>query len=57
MPKGDAAAWFAPYNTATDQLNQFANGSLRNQPGFYDAFGVKKGDKMYLSPKERVIIW
>jgi len=34
-----------------------ANGTLRNQPGFYDAFSVKKGDKMYLAPKERVIIW
>ena len=34
-----------------------ANGTLKNQPGFYEAFGVKKGDKMYLEPKERVIIW
>jgi predicted metalloendopeptidase len=34
-----------------------ANGTLRNQPGFYSAFGVKKGDKMYLSPKDRVTIW
>jgi predicted metalloendopeptidase len=34
-----------------------ANGTLRNQPGFYEAFGVKQGDKMYLAPKERVIIW
>ena len=34
-----------------------ANGTLRNQPGFYEAFGVKKGDRMYLTPKERVIIW
>ncbi|MCS0629292.1 M13 family peptidase [Telluria mixta] len=34
-----------------------ANGTLRNQPGFYDAFKVKQGDKMYLAPKERVIIW
>ncbi|UGQ49313.1 M13 family peptidase [Massilia endophytica] len=34
-----------------------ANGTMRNQPGFYDAFGVKPGDKMYLSPKDRVIIW
>jgi predicted metalloendopeptidase len=34
-----------------------ANGSLRNQPGFYEAFGVKPGDKMYLAPKDRVIIW
>ena len=28
-----------------------------NQPGFYEAFGVKEGDKMYLAPKDRVIIW
>ncbi|WP_374584623.1 M13 family metallopeptidase [Pseudoduganella sp.] len=33
------------------------NGTLRNQPGFYEAFGVKKGDQMYLAPKDRVIIW
>jgi putative endopeptidase len=24
---------------------------LRNQPAFYEAFGVKEGDKMYLAPK------
>ena len=34
-----------------------ANGTLRNQPGYYEAFGVKPGDKMYLAPKDRVIIW
>jgi putative endopeptidase len=34
-----------------------ANGTLMNQPGFYEAFGVKEGDKMYLPPKERVTIW
>ncbi|AVR94734.1 M13 family metallopeptidase [Pseudoduganella armeniaca] len=34
-----------------------ANGTMRNQPGFYEAFKVKNGDKMYLPPKERVIIW
>jgi predicted metalloendopeptidase len=34
-----------------------ANGTLRNQPGFYNAFGVKPGDKMYLAPKDRVIMW
>ncbi|MGO4477798.1 M13 family metallopeptidase [Massilia sp. 2TAF26] len=34
-----------------------ANGSLRNQPGFYEAFKVKQGDRMYLAPKDRVIIW
>ena len=34
-----------------------ANGTLRNQPGFYEAFSVKEGDKLYLPPKERAIIW
>ena len=34
-----------------------ANGTLMNQPGFYEAFGVKPGDRMYLPPKERVTIW
>lgn len=30
---------------------------LRNQAGFYAAFGLKPGDKMYLPPAERVNIW
>jgi putative endopeptidase len=30
---------------------------LRNQAGFYAAFGVKEGDKMYLPPDKRVSIW
>lgn len=33
------------------------NGTVQNQPGFYDAFGVKEGDKMYVAPEKRVIIW
>jgi len=28
-----------------------------NQEGFYAAFGVKEGDKMYLPPEKRVNIW
>jgi putative endopeptidase len=28
-----------------------------NQEGFYSAFGVKQGDKMYLPPEQRVDIW
>jgi putative endopeptidase len=28
-----------------------------NQQGFYAAFGVKEGDKMYLPPERRVDIW
>ncbi|MYN10118.1 M13 family metallopeptidase [Pseudoduganella aquatica] len=34
-----------------------ANGTMKNQPGFYEAFGVKEGDPMYLAPAQRVIIW
>jgi predicted metalloendopeptidase len=34
-----------------------ANGTLRNQAGFYEAFGVKPGDGMYLAPDRRVTIW
>jgi putative endopeptidase len=33
------------------------NGTMMNQPAFYEAFNVKPGDKMYLAPKDRVIIW
>nr|WP_228124731.1 M13 family metallopeptidase [Glaciimonas soli] len=33
------------------------NGTVENQPGFYEAFGVKPGDKMYRAPEERVIMW
>jgi len=30
---------------------------LRNQPGFYKAFGVKEGDRMYLAPEQRITLW
>jgi predicted metalloendopeptidase len=29
----------------------------KNQPGFFDAFGVRPGDKMYLAPEDRVLMW
>jgi putative endopeptidase len=32
-------------------------GTVVNQPGFYAAFNVQPGDKMYLPPHERVTIW
>jgi putative endopeptidase len=32
-------------------------GPTRNNDGWYDAFGVKPGDKYYLPPEERVRIW
>jgi putative endopeptidase len=33
------------------------NGPLSNLPEFYEAFGVKKGDKLYREPKDRAKIW
>jgi putative endopeptidase len=33
------------------------NGPLSNIQEFYTTFKVKKGDKMYLAPEKRVLIW
>ena len=34
-----------------------ANGTLRNQSAFDDAFDVKPGDAMYLPPEQRISLW
>jgi putative endopeptidase len=34
-----------------------ANGALRNQSGFDDAFAIKPGDAMYLPPEQRISLW
>ena len=34
-----------------------ANMPPRNFPEWYETFGVKKSDKMYLAPSKRVVIW
>lgn len=33
------------------------NGAVRNVDAWYEAFGVKPGDRLYLPPEERVRIW
>lgn len=33
------------------------NAALRNIDSFYNAFGIKESDPMYLAPSERVVIW
>ena len=33
------------------------NGVIQNLDGFYDAFGVTRGDALYLPPDERIRIW
>ncbi|MBC7500432.1 MAG: M13 family peptidase [Herminiimonas sp.] len=40
---------------APDQFR--GNGTVLNQDGFYGAFTVNPGDKMYLPPEQRVTIW
>jgi predicted metalloendopeptidase len=32
-------------------------GTLLNQSAFYEAFDVSQGDRMYLAPDQRVVIW
>ncbi|MBR2936914.1 MAG: M13 family metallopeptidase [Oscillospiraceae bacterium] len=34
-----------------------ANMPPRNFPEWYETFGVKKSDKMYLAPSKRIVIW
>lgn len=36
---------------------EYRAGVVRNMPEFYEAFGVKEGDGMYLPPEKRVTIW
>jgi putative endopeptidase len=50
-----AIAWIKTNPHAPDEIR----GSVpeMNQTAFYDAFGIKEGDKMYLPPERRVSIW
>ncbi len=44
----------------TDSHSPFefrTNGTLKNQSGFYETFGVKPGDKLYLPPEQRITLW
>jgi putative endopeptidase len=64
---GWAQAWRSKYRDA-ELMRRLAvdshsppefrcNGVVRNLPEFYAAFGVKEGDKLWLSPDRRVRIW
>jgi len=33
------------------------NGTIRNIPGWYDAWNVQPGDQLYVAPEQRVKIW
>jgi len=64
---GWAQAWQAKVRENTEILRIKADphspsrfrvqGTVVNQPAFYAAFGVAPGDKMYLPPEKRVLIW
>ena len=32
-------------------------GTVANQPGFFEAFAIKAGDRMYRAPADRVLMW
>ncbi len=42
-----------PHSLGMYRVNQ----SLRNIEAFFKAFGIKEGDKMYLAPEDRVLVW
>ncbi len=37
--------------------NNRVNVTLRNITPFFEAFGIKEGDKLYLPAEEQVVIW
>lgn len=43
--------------TGSHAPGQYRALTVRNMQAWYDAFGVKEGDKLYLAPEQRVRIW
>jgi len=64
---GFAQVWRGKYRDAQMRQQVLSNphspphwrvvGPTRNVDGWYDAFGVKPGDKYYLPPEQRVHLW
>ncbi|HEY6815840.1 MAG TPA: M13 family metallopeptidase [Croceibacterium sp.] len=61
-----AQAWASKYRDAALRQRIATDGhapghfralTVRNLDAWYDAFGVKEGDKLYLAPEQRVRIW
>lgn len=42
-----------PHSLAENRVNV----TLRNIEPFFEAFGIKEGDKLYRAPEDRVVIW
>ena len=43
--------------TGVHSPSKFRTWAVRNHDAWYDAFGVKPGDAMYLAPEQRIRIW
>ena len=43
--------------TGSHAPGQYRALTVRNMQAWYDAFGVKEGDKLYLAPEDRVKVW
>ncbi|MFN6933926.1 MAG: M13 family metallopeptidase [Tsuneonella sp.] len=43
--------------TGSHAPGQYRALAVRNMQAWYDAFGVKEGDKLYLAPEDRVKVW
>jgi len=54
--RDDAMRQMVVSNTHSPPLFR-VNGTIRNLAPWYDAFGIKPADKLYLDPKDRVDIW
>jgi len=64
---GFAQVWRGKYTDAAMRQQVLTNphspphwravGPERNVDGWYEAFGVKPGDKMYIAPEQRVHLW
>jgi len=58
--RGKATADFIRQYTVSNEHSYWpyrVNGGVRNIDAWYEAFGVKPGDRLYLEPDKRVRIW
>jgi len=53
--ENQAIAWIKTDPHSPDEIRGTV--TEMNQAPFYDAFGIKAGDKMYLAPEKRVTLW
>ncbi len=53
----DEAALRRQVKTDTHLPGEYRSDTVRNDDGWYKAFDIKPGDKLYLAPEDRVGIW